>query len=262
MTAPGLIDEGDAVALGHGHVAVTPGGIHRQEDRRHQILRHAERQQHGRRGDVEALRLLAGRAADQLFGRVAAQGRLIAQDRPQITGTVEIDGSDNRQRVGAAQFGAGRDPGAGRHPQGGVTAGGMAHDEHASEIEIVGLGQDADVVGGRAPVLQGAGPAAARAPYQPVVDVPRGNTAAGQAGRQGGGMLARGDAISPAAAVDDDGDRVRPLAEFRGIGQAQVAGLHGIGAIGLGRGRRGRRQVIGHIVADGLAASRHRQTQD
>ena len=141
-----------------------------------QELRHAEREPLDRGGEVVAAGQLAGRPAEQARGRAARQA--------QAGGLAEVDHAGLGDRRGRTHggLGAGRAGGQAaprRGPQGEVSAGRMADDDHPREVER--SVEAAEMVDAGGDVLERGGPAAAAAPAEPpVLEVPDGPAAPGE----------------------------------------------------------------------------------
>jgi hypothetical protein len=171
--------------------------------------------------------------------------------RFQVGGSVEIDDTDQPQRVVDVQLTGLRQLRPRGQPHGEMPAGRVADRDHARQIQLMVALERPQEIRGLGDVLKRARPSAPVVSQASILDVPGGNTRFRQCRGKGAHVVHRDGAgvqISqlrdPAATMDDDRHRVRAFDRR----QSQLANLHRIVSISdSSRFTRnlGRRQVEG-----------------
>ncbi len=206
----------------------------------HQDLADSQRQQRFGRGVGIDVRAPGARRPGQGLDHAMAAGRfdgvvlaLQVAEAPQRDHSVDLQGIGGPQRAGL------REPRPGRRPQGEVSAGGVAHRDHAIEPQAVFRGRGPQQIDRRRHVREGAGITAPRLPHAAIFDVPDRHAPAGEIGGGEVHQLNARQVRSPAAAVQHH----RHWEGARPLGQPQLDELRGRRSIGDVRRRLERRAL-------------------
>ena len=188
-----------------------------------------------------AVRLVLRGAAEELRDGVAADAA--RRPRPKVGDAGERDDATEAQGIGDVKRRAPRQARPGREPERELAAGRVAEGDDAAEVERMLLRGLAQVVGPAGHVLERARPAAPGVAEAAVLEAPR-RVALGGERRGEAAHVVEAPRRLPAAAVDDDHDRVRAGT----LRQPQLGHLLRRRAVGdrvVGRRLRQRQQVLG-----------------